>query len=129
MKKVFLIGILGAVFLVFTYYYLLSPKRTSTPVLISVNNNSTWLKDLIKQEESNLVANPPASLSKCIYGDQSVYYLPPRCCNIPSILYSNGGNIICSPDGGFTGKGDEKCSDFFDTRKDCVVVWEDTRSN
>ena len=86
MKKILVIGMLGVVLLIFTTYYLLSPKSSSNPISISTNNNFTWLKDLIKQEESNPEANPPASLSKCTYRNQSVYYLPPRCCDIPSIV-------------------------------------------
>ncbi len=128
MKKILLIGLLGVVPLVIAVYCLASPKRTSNPVLTSTSNNSAWLQNLIKQEESNPTANPPASLSKCTYRNQSVYYLPPRCCDIPGIVYNDKGDVICSPDGGFTGRGDGKCTDFFDTRKDCVVVWKDTRS-
>lgn len=95
---------------------------------ISASTTANWLKDLIKKEESNPVANPPALISKCVYKNQNVYYLPARCCDISSVLYNNEGNIICSPDGGLTGKGNGKCVDFFDIRKDCVIVWKDTRN-
>lgn len=89
-----------------------------------------WVKKLIEKEEAGRVANSPASLSKCKYKGQIVYYLPPRCCDIPSVLYDENGNFICSPDGGMTGGGDEKCVDFFYEyeRRECVVIWKDTRS-
>lgn len=128
MKKVLLIGLLGVVLLIFITYFLLSHKLTSIPVSTSTNNGSTWLKDLIKQEENGSIANPPASLTKCVYKNQNVYYLPQRCCDIPSVLYNDKGEAICSPDGGLIGKGGGKCTDFFEIRKDCVVVWKDTRS-
>lgn len=128
MKKILLFGLLGVVLLIFTATYLVIPKRTSKSVTTSNSNDSTWLKDLIKQEEDNPVASPPASLSKCTYSNQIVYYLPPRCCDVPSIVYNDEGDVICSPDGGLTGNGDGKCTDFFNARKDCVVVWKDTRN-
>ncbi len=128
MRKILLIGILAVVFLIFASYYLLNLKKTSNPVPTNTNNDPTWLKDLIKQEESKSTANPPASISRCTYKNQTVYYLPARCCDIPSVVYNDKGDILCSPDGGLTGRGDGKCTDFLNTRKDCIAVWKDTRS-
>jgi len=71
-----------------------------------------WIKDLIEKEENEPIANPPASLTKCEYKNQIVYYLPPRCCDISSILYDENGNFICAPDGGFTGSGTENAQIF-----------------
>lgn len=88
----------------------------------------SWVKDLIAGQEKEAVANPPAELSKCIYKDKIVYYLPPRCCDISSVLYDENGNYLCSPDGGITAGGDGKCGDFYEERKNCEVVWTDHRS-
>ena len=90
-------------------------------------DNASWITEWIKREESNPVANPPASLTKCTYKNQTVYYVPSRCCDIRSALYDDKGEAICSPDGGITGKGDGKCSDFLETRTNCEVVWQDSR--
>lgn len=92
-----------------------------------VQNEPDWVQELIQKEINEPAANPPASLSRCIYKGDIVYYIPPRCCDIPSTLYSEEGDVICSPDGGFTGFGDGKCADFFDEKKDCEVIWKDTR--
>lgn len=78
----------------------------------------------IKKED---VWNPPAKVYEYEYKGQKVYYIPSRCCDIPSILYNSNCQAICSPDGGFTGKGDGKCSDFFETRKNERLVWQDER--
>jgi hypothetical protein len=56
-----------------------------------------------------------------------VYYVPSKCCDVPSVLYDSAGAVVCSPDGGITGKGDGRCTDFFDARRDEVVVWRDPR--
>ncbi|MBU0534592.1 MAG: hypothetical protein ABIJ82_02740 [Patescibacteria group bacterium] len=124
MKKLHLIGGLGALVLIFITYYFLVRLEVLNPVSF---NNPSWVKDLIKKEKSGLATNPPTSLFKCIYNNQKVYYLPSHCCDFPSVVYDNKGNVICSPDGGFTGKGDGKCADFLDTKKNCVIVWEDKR--
>lgn len=87
-----------------------------------------WLKELIAREEIGKVANPPASIWKCIYKSQIVYYLPSRCCDITSVLFTEKGDPICHSDGGLTGRGDEKCPDFFQERKNCELVWKDSRS-
>ena len=87
-----------------------------------------WINDLIAKEESQPVANPPASLTKCKYKNQIVYYLPARCCDIFGVLYDINKNVICAPDGGFIGSGDGRCSDFFQERENCEVIWKDSRS-
>jgi hypothetical protein len=81
----------------------------------------------INKIASEETANPPASVYRYQYKGKTVYYFPPRCCDIPSELYDGDCNFICSPDGGFTGRGDGKCPDFFTTRTDETLIWEDKR--
>lgn len=73
------------------------------------------------------VWNPPAKVYSYQYKGQTVYYFPPRCCDIPSLLYDENCNFICSPDGGLSGGGDGQCSDFSSTRTGEKLIWEDTR--
>jgi hypothetical protein len=56
-----------------------------------------------------------------------VYYSPPKCCDIPSILIDTNCNFLCSPGGDITGGGDGLCTDFLSTRTDEILVWEDPR--
>ncbi len=86
-----------------------------------------WLATRIAELEAEPVANPPAMITRYEYRGQLVYYLPPRCCDIPSELYDTTGAVICGPDGGFTGKGDGRCPDFFTERKDEKLIWRDQR--
>lgn len=86
-----------------------------------------WLRDLISELESQPVANPPLWIARYDYLDQTVYYLPPRCCDVPSVLYDVEGTVLCSPDGGISGGGDGRCPDFFDERENEVIVWRDSR--
>lgn len=97
------------------------------------NNNSKnqpypkFIDSLILKLKNEPVANPPTSISKCLYENKIVYYLPPKCCDQPSVLFNDKGNYICAPDGGFTGNGDGKCDNFFEQRTNCEKIWQDER--
>lgn len=71
--------------------------------------------------------SPPAKVYQYQYLGRTVYFIPQHCCDIPSVLLDDQCNTICLPDGGFTGRGDGKCTDFFDKRTDGKLIWEDTR--
>ena len=87
----------------------------------------TWVDDLITQLEGDPVRNPPASITRYNYLGLHVYYVPPFCCDQFSVLYDSSGAVLCSPDGGITGGGDGRCSDFLSERKDELTIWRDSR--
>ncbi|MEI6705689.1 MAG: hypothetical protein WCK96_00995 [Methylococcales bacterium] len=87
-----------------------------------------WVSKLIAELKAAPTANPPTRIVRYLYRGQTVYYQPPRCCDIPSRLFDERGKGICLPDGGMTGGGDGKCPDFFKKRKNEKIIWEDTRS-
>jgi hypothetical protein len=91
-------------------------------------SNPKWVDALIVKSESDPVANPPLSIWRYEYGGQVVYYVPPQCCDIPSSLYDADGNLLCHPDGGFTGGGDGQCRDFSEERTSPQLVWQDKRT-
>lgn len=82
----------------------------------------------IEQLKAAPVSNPPMEIWRYQYQGRTVYYLPPQCCDIPSVLLDENCNRICSPDGGFGGSGDGKCSDFSKTRTDGELIWKDDRT-
>jgi hypothetical protein len=86
-----------------------------------------WLVGLVERLEREPVANPPATIVQYRYQGATVYYLPPRCCDVESALYNAAGDLVCSPDGGLTGRGDGKCPDFFTEARVERVVWRDRR--
>lgn len=91
------------------------------------NDTPKCIEKKINEIAKEDVWNPPAKIYSYEYKGQAVYYFPPRCCDIPSTLYDKECNVICSPDGGITGAGDGKCSDFFSERKNEKLIWEDDR--
>jgi|SRR5690242_9819847 len=86
------------------------------------------LRDKISEIASEDVWNPPAKIYSYTYDGRKVYFIPQRCCDIPSVLLDENCNTICAPDGGFSGRGDGQCTDFFDSRKNERLVWEDPRN-
>ena len=87
----------------------------------------TCVQNEIRQLKSDKVKNPPASVWQYDYNGQTVYYISSYCCDIPSKLFDNDCNQICSPDGGITGAGDSKCKDFLNKRKNEKLIWQDDR--
>ncbi len=91
--------------------------------------NPALVDKLIKQFESDPVGNPPQSIWRYDYNGQVVYFVPAQCCDQYSTLYDSTGSVICAPDGGFTGKGDGKCPDFFSQRMKEQLIWQDARTH
>jgi len=76
-----------------------------------------WVKTLIVKYKADVVGNPPRSIWQYEYNGQIVYYMPEQCCDLGSELYNDQGIKICSPDGGYAGRGDGKCMDFLRKEK------------
>ena len=86
-----------------------------------------WLAQRIEEFKQDKPANPPVKIYRYLYRNSQVYYITSRCCDIPSSLFDVEGQQLCQPDGGYTGKGDGKCADFFTKRTDEKLIWEDLR--
>lgn len=71
-------------------------------------NFPAWLKNKIQTYQKS---HPHINATKTEYNNEVAYYIPPRCCDIPSELYDANGKLICYPNGGFVG-GDGKCPTF-----------------
>jgi len=82
---------------------------------------------LIETFKAEDVQNPPRKIFSYTYKDKTVYYVPAICCDFFSDLYDSNCNLIGHPDGGFTGKGDGKITDFEKEKKDEKLVWADPR--
>ncbi len=87
------------------------------------------IQQKIEEFKKQPVTNPPMSVYQYSYNDALVYYISAPCCDRYTTLYDKNCNIICRPSGGFTGKGDGKCSDFFEKRTDKKMIWTDNRKS
>lgn len=89
--------------------------------------NPEWVSELVAEFQVQPVGNPPQALWRYEYAGQTVYYVPPQCCDRYSALYDAEGVYICAPDGGLDGRGDGLCPDFQLERADEQLVWRDSR--
>ena len=87
----------------------------------------TCIQEKIQKIKSEPVRNPPAMVMRYSYRNQEVFYFTAYCCDFPSELFDLNCNLLCSPDGGISGSGDNKCPDFFTKRIDEQIIWQDDR--
>ncbi|UYZ58365.1 DUF6970 domain-containing protein [Hymenobacter latericus] len=114
-----------------------TPAPTTTPTTIPVpdggqipfdkRNRPTWLDNKISKYLAAKPENPPIRILSYQYNGQTVYYESAPCCDQFTTLYDAKGNVLCSPDGGITGRGDGRCPDFEKTRTNEQLVWQDPR--
>jgi hypothetical protein len=71
--------------------------------------------------------NPPASVTSYTWKGKTVYLFSSPCCDFFNPLIDGNCNYLCSPSGGFSGRGDMKCKDFDSTAKKVRVIWKDER--
>lgn len=81
--------------------------------------------DSIKKQH---VWNPPAEIHEYEYEGKRVYAISADCCDQFTTVVDADCKYICAPSGGFTGKGDGKCVDFFNKAKHVRLVWKDERT-
>jgi hypothetical protein len=86
-----------------------------------------WVIQLIAQTENAPVENPPKVITQHNYNGAVVYEVSSPCCDQYNYLYDASGKTICAPSGGFTGRGDGRCTDFAEKKTNSVVIWQDTR--
>lgn len=97
----------------------------------SKNNNEKATPPCVLQKIEEIKAkpryNPPAEVNEYNYKGTNVYLFTSDCCDQYIMLYDAQCQYICAPSGGLTGKGDDKCINFFDTAKHTRLVWKDGR--
>ena len=98
------------------------PISSSSHPPLETKNNPVWVEDL-----KNSYNHRPDMGARCTYNNQVVYYMISECCDKFNYLYSEDHQIICAPDGGFTGKGDGKCEDFSFGKNKCKVIWSERK--
>ena len=71
--------------------------------------------------------NPAYEMWQYTFHSQKVYLVTATCCDQYDTLYDECLNVLCAPSGGFSGKGDEQCPEFYQLSTDRQLVWRDPR--
>ena len=81
-----------------------------------------WLNDFLETRENE--HETPKAIWQFEWNDKIVYYVLSQGCDNFNLLLDENGKVLCSPDGGFTGRGDGKCSNFINEKKNGKLIWE-----
>ena len=102
------------------------------PVTNVISNTATGIPACIQQKIDSIkklpVWNPPAQIELYDYNNQKIYVVSADCCDFFSSAFNENCEFVCAPSGGFTGRGDGKCSDFNEKAKLVSIVWKDDRT-
>ena len=97
----------------------------------STNKNTQSIKEMpscldakIKTMKSAPSKGSPLSVIQYTYKEQTVYYMVSPCCDKYNVVYDSVCNVLGYPDGGFTGRGDGKMSDFYKEVTNKKIIWE-----
>jgi hypothetical protein len=110
-------------YLIFAAFMLLA-SACRKDSFVDKNKTPECLERKIRQWKAGDADEPYTQVWKYKYNSETVYYVPPVCCDLPGILYDEKCNIICNPDGGITGSGDGQCPDFFSDRTGEELIWK-----
>ena len=84
------------------------------------------IENKIQNIQNQPVENPPKEVWLWEYNGVSYYYFTAACCDQFSELYDADCNLVCAPDGGFTGMGDGNCvPGILNATK--TLIWKDPR--
>lgn len=80
----------------------------------------------IRQIKRAEVGTPPVKVWEWKADGKIYYYITSECCDQFNYLYDDNCNLVCAPDGGFSGAGDGNCPSF-NGPIEKTLVWEDER--
>ena len=84
----------------------------------------TCIKNKIDSFKKKDAHERPQKVVEYTYKGKKVYYVVMPCCDFFNEVYDAKCNLLGSPDGGFTGKGDGKIPDFFAIAKGEKLIWK-----
>lgn len=85
------------------------------------------IETMITELKKAPVTNPPTVITEYLFNKLRVYHISAPCCDQMSRVIGEDCGLVCRPDGGITGKGDGKCSGFFEEATFLRVVFKDDR--
>src|SRR5436853_5982302 len=89
---------------------------------VTSHDHKGCIDSMIAQFKAEEKQNPPRKIYSYTYNGNTVYYVTPPCCDFFSDLYNDKCELIAHPDGGITGKGDGRATDFVASRTDEKLI-------
>ena len=83
------------------------------------------LQHLIDIGNKETPPNGPKQIDEYLYKEKKAYLLMAQCCDQFDMLYDENCKEICSPTGGFSGRGDGRCPEFIREAKLVKTIWKE----
>jgi hypothetical protein len=91
-------------------------------------DSSRALGAKIAELQAKPKGNPAYTIWAYTWNGQRVYLASDQtCCDQFTTLYDECFNALCAPSGGITGKGDGRCTEFYQQATNQQLVWRDSR--
>ncbi|UFH53973.1 DUF6970 domain-containing protein [Spirosoma sp. KNUC1025] len=90
----------------------LTPKDLPACIQSIISQNGSW------RSGDRLIA-----IYRYKYQKRYVYLGISDCCDFYNFLFDNNCQILCAPNGGFSGGGDGKCPDFSKEATEQTEIW------
>jgi len=101
------------------------PAVTAQPV--GTRSLPVWLQERVASYATSALGSVPDEVWQFEYRGKTVYYIPAPCCDQFDSLFAADGTYLCAPSGGYSGYGDQRCSDALLKPKEMTRVWQDYR--
>ena len=95
------------------------PTPTTAPAATPTPPNLVWVDDLI----ASFAEDRGFRLSEYRFGERTVFFVEPPCCDRFTDLYDAAGVLIAHPSGGIAGGGDGRAPSFIGGATLVRVVW------
>jgi len=96
------------------------------PARVERHNNAMpeFVSKMLREAQALPEHEQPLAITRYQYLGKPVYLVTPPCCDFFSKLYDAQGNLLGSPSGGITGKGDGSLTDFVNNKTDAYGIWK-----
>jgi hypothetical protein len=101
-------------------------KKTGEENAVVNDSIPPCVRKIIDDATKDIPPTTPLQIDEYSYQGKKGYLVTAACCDHYNVFYDENCKMICAPSGGFTGKGDEKCSDFNATAKHIKLIWKKT---
>lgn len=88
-----------------------------------------WLQQAIATYQAHPHADAPQSIWRITHHGAPAYYVVAPCCDRYNDLLDAKGEHICSPSGGYAGRGDGRCPAPVDPGTEVHLVWSHPQSS
>lgn len=86
-----------------------------------------WLQARVDTYQNGPEHASPTAIWRIQHQGRTAYYVAAPCCDQFNPLWDAQGEVICHPDGGFTGRGDGQCPTPKDAGTQAQLIWSDSR--